>query len=86
MKITSGSSVGTALRRARLGMPMSQSNLAKMINVSASTLNRVEHNSAGFDTDWVALMPPVIGSAVVAALKRETDNIRITIRRNSRAA
>jgi ribosome-binding protein aMBF1 (putative translation factor) len=77
MKITSGSSVGSALRRARLDFGMSQSDLASMINIYASALNKVEHDKAGFDTAWIPLMPPEIRVAVKTALAREVENIPV---------
>lgn len=74
MKIHS-SSVGEALRRARLDAGIGQRVLADAIGISTSCLNRVEHGNRAFDTDWVARLPPELASDVRDALSREVDDI-----------
>jgi DNA-binding XRE family transcriptional regulator len=72
MKIHS-SSIGSVLRRARLGLRMGQGDLADLLGVTAPCLNRVEHGSRSFDTEWVALLPSPIAEAVKDALAREVE-------------
>jgi DNA-binding XRE family transcriptional regulator len=80
MKIAPNSSVGAALRQARLELGMTQEHLADVLGISASRMNRVEHGAlgGGLDTDWIALMPLDICQAVKAALAREVAMIPIS--------
>jgi ribosome-binding protein aMBF1 (putative translation factor) len=54
---------------------MSQGDLARMINVSISCLNRVEHGKRGFETDWATLLPEPLSLAVKEALTNDVDGI-----------
>ena len=67
------SSVGGALREARLRSGVTQEQLAGMLRISPWTLNRVEHGKRGFDTAWMALMPLPLSTAVKEALAQEVE-------------
>lgn len=73
--IPPGDSVAAVLRRVRLDLGISQSDLANRIGISASALNKVEHNKAGLDTDWIVYMPLEISLAVKDALAQEVGDI-----------
>lgn len=57
MKIGQNSTVGAALRNARLASGMQLDDLAQPLRISVWALSRVESGKRAFDTDWIPLMP-----------------------------
>lgn len=78
MRIHFSSSIGGVLRDARLGLGMSQVDLAGMLGITPQVLNRVEHGIRGFDTDWLDVMPAVMAVVVERAISAEVAHIAST--------
>lgn len=75
MRIDPSSNIGGVLRQARIDAGISQGDLARMLDIPASTLSRVERGTLWFDTDWVLRMP-----APLRVVVREALDLRETVR------
>ena len=69
MKILSSSMIGDALRQVRLDLGIRQKDLADMIKIPDTSLNKVEAGRLGFDTAWLKLMPCDMALIMKDALK-----------------
>lgn len=62
--------VAAVLRRSREAAGLLQVELARILGISVWTLNRVEHGTRRFDSDWLPMMPPAIREPVAQVLIR----------------